>query len=79
MPGATMFEFQPGQAEAMLGGIAAAVGGETGLTPTQADVLGAIGRYVFDLDTSTSWLRWAPLRWPLRSTRSSPAVRSGAW
>ena len=42
MPGASMFEFQPGQAEAMVRGIASAVGGDEGLTPTQASVLGAI-------------------------------------
>ena len=44
MAGASMFDFQPGQAEAMVRGIASAVGGDDGLTPTQASVLGAISR-----------------------------------
>ena len=43
MSGASMFEFQPGQGEALVRGIATAVGGETGLTATQAGILGAVG------------------------------------
>lgn len=76
MPGATMFEFQPGQAEAMLGGIAAAVGGDAGLTPTQADVLGAIGRFVFDLDTPVDQL--APLSPAELAAALDPILARGA-
>jgi len=56
MPGATMFDFQPGQAEAMVRGIASAVGGDTGLTPTQASVLGVVGRQIFGMDTPVDQL-----------------------
>lgn len=76
MPGATMFQFQPGQVEAMLGGIAAAVSGETGLTPTQADVLGAIGRYVFDLETPVDQL--APLSPAEMAAALDPILARGA-
>jgi hypothetical protein len=50
MPGATYFDFQPGQAEAMVRGMASAVGGDTGLTTTQGAVLAAVARSIFGID-----------------------------
>ncbi len=76
MPGATMFEFQPGQAEAMVRGIASAVGGDTGLTPTQASVLGAISRHIFDLDTPVDQLE--PLSAPELAAALDPILARGA-
>jgi hypothetical protein len=56
VPGATYFDFQPGQAEAMVRGMASAVGGHTGLTPTQSAVLGAIARSIFGVDAAVDQL-----------------------
>jgi hypothetical protein len=56
MPGATYFDFQPGQAEAMVRGMASAVGGDTGLTPTQSAVLGAVARDIFGVDAAIDQL-----------------------
>jgi hypothetical protein len=50
MPGATTFDFQPAQAEAMVRGIASAVGGGTGLTTTQSAILTALARNVLGID-----------------------------
>ena len=76
MPGATMFDFQPGQAEAMVRGIASAVGGDEGLTPTQASVLGAISQYIFDLDTPIDQL--APMSAAELAAALDPVLARGA-
>ncbi len=76
MPGATMFDFQPGQAEAMVRGIASAVGGDEGLTPTQASVLGAISHYIFDLDTPVDQL--APMSAAELAAALDPVLARGA-
>src|SRR6187397_2557113 len=76
MPGATMFDFQPGQAEAMVRGIATAVGGDTGLTPTQASVLGVVGRYIFGIDQPVDKL--APLSASELADALDPVLARGA-
>ena len=76
MAGASMFDFQPGQAEAMVRGIASAVGGDDGLTSTQASVLGAISRYVFDLDTLVDQL--APMSAAELAAALDPVLARGA-
>jgi hypothetical protein len=76
MPGATMFDFQPGQAEAMVRGIASAVGGDVGLTPTQTSVLGAIAKHLFDLDTPIDQL--APMSAPELAAALDPVLARGA-
>jgi hypothetical protein len=75
-----MFDFQPGQAEAMVRGVASAVGGDEGLTPTQASVLGAISQYIFDLDTPVDQL--APMSAEELAAAldpSSPGAPCGGW
>jgi hypothetical protein len=52
MAGATFFDFQPGQAEAMVRGMASAVGGDIGLTATQSAVLDVVARTIFGVDTA---------------------------
>ncbi len=76
MPGATMFDFQPGQAEAMVRGIASAVGGDTGLTATQAGILGAIGTHVFGVDTPVNDLE--PLSASELAAALDPVLARGA-
>jgi hypothetical protein len=51
-----MFDFQPGQAELMARGLASAVGGDDGLSATQAGLLDALGRYVLGVDTPADQL-----------------------
>jgi hypothetical protein len=76
MAGASMFQFQAGQAEAMVRGIASAVGGDDGLSPTQAGVLGAVARYVFGVDTPVDELE--PLGAPELAASLDPVLARGA-
>ena len=76
MSGASMFEFQPGQGEAMVRGIATAVGGDRGLSPTQAGILDAIGTHVFGVDTPASELE--PLSASELAAALDPVLARGA-
>jgi hypothetical protein len=76
MPGATMFDFQPGQGEAMARGIASAVGGDDGLTPTQASMLGVVGKYIFGVDTPIDQL--APMSASELAADLDPVLARGA-
>jgi hypothetical protein len=56
MAGASVFDFQPGQAEMVVRGIASAVGGDSGLSDTQAGILGTMARYGFAVDTPVGYV-----------------------
>jgi hypothetical protein len=56
MPAATYFDFQPGQAEMMVRGMASAVGGDAGLTSTRAAVLEAVARNIFGIEVALDQL-----------------------
>ena len=76
MAGASIFEFQPGQAEMMVRGIASAVGGDTGLNAAQAGILGAVGRYVFGVETPVEQLE--PLGASELAAALDPVLARGA-
>ena len=76
MAGATFFDFQPGQAEAMVRGMASAVGGDTGLTATQSAVLGVIARDIFEVDTAVDQLE--PLSASELAATLDPVLARGA-
>lgn len=76
MAGATFFDFQPGQAEAMVRGMASAVGGDTGLTATQSAVLGVIARDIFGVDTAVDELE--PLSAAELAATLDPVLGRGA-
>lgn len=76
MAGATFFDFQPGQAEAMVRGMASAVGGDTGLTATQAAVLGVVARDIFGIDTPVEQLE--PLSASELAATLDPVLARGA-
>lgn len=76
MPGATYFDFQPGQAEAMVRGMASAVGGDTGLSSTQAAVLEAVARNIFGIDAALDQLD--PLSAPELARTLDPLLARGA-
>ncbi len=76
MPSATMFDFQPGQAETMLRGIASAVGGDSGMSPTQASVLAAVGTNIFGIDTPIDQLE--PLSATDLAAELDPILARGA-
>ena len=76
MAGATMFDFQPGQAEAMVRGMASAVGGDDGMSTTQSAVLSAIARYIFGVETPVDELE--PLSAAELAAALDPVLRRGA-
>ena len=76
MPAATMFDFEPGQGEAMVRGIASAVGGDAGLSPPQAGILGAVATNVFGVDTPIGEL--APLGASELAAAIDPVLARGA-